>query len=236
MTRPETGPEYPVDGGIIDDATPPPSARTRVRRLPKRGRYDRATVDAIIDAAVVAHVGWVDEGQPYATPTIAWRQGDRLYWHGSSASRMLRATDGRPVCVTVTHLDGLVLARSGFNHSVNYRAAMILGTARLVTDDAEAERALEAFIEHLYPGRWAELRPMTPKERKATAVLWMDLDEASAKIRDDTNHDDPGDEAWPTWAGVIPLRTVAGTPQPDAFVAPGSAVPRVAVPVVVEGD
>ncbi len=220
MSEYAVGPEAPVA-----DGTPPPSERTRVRRLPKRGHYDRETLDSILDAAIVAHVAWVDDGQPFATPTIAWRQDDRLYWHGSSASRMLRATDGQRVCVTVTHLDGLVLARSGFNHSVNYRSAMVLGTAHLVTDADEAERALEVFIEHLYPGRWAELRPMNRKEKKATTVLWMDLDEASAKIRDDVNHDDPGDEAWPTWAGVIPLRTVAGTPDPDPFVAEGSPAP-----------
>jgi len=212
------------------DRAAPPTDRTRVRRVPGRGRYDRATIDAIIDAAIVGHVGWVDDGQPFVTPTSVWRQGDRLYWHGSRASRMLRATDGRPVCLTVTHLDALVLARSGFNHSVNYRSVMVLGTAHLVTDDAEAEAALEAFVEHLYPGRWAELRPMTPKDRKATSVMWMDLSEASAKIRAETNHDDPGDEAWPTWAGVIPLHTVAGTPQPDPTLAPGIEVPPVAFP------
>jgi uncharacterized protein len=217
------------DGPAAARATPP-SARTRVRRVPDRGRYDRATIDAILDAAIVGHVGWVDDGQPLVTPTSVWRQGDRLYWHGSRASRMLRATDGLPVCVTVTHLDGLVLARSGFNHSVNYRSVMVLGTAHLVTDDAEADAALEVFVEHLYPGRWAELRPMTPKDRKATSVMWMDLSEASAKIRADVNHDDPGDEAWPTWAGVIPLRTVAGTPEPDPLVAPGTTVPEARIP------
>ncbi|OGO59419.1 MAG: hypothetical protein A2V85_08885 [Chloroflexi bacterium RBG_16_72_14] len=225
-------PPEPADAAEPQPATPPPSDRTRVRRLPKRGRYDRATVDAILDAAVVAHVGWVEDGPPYATPTIAWRVGDRLYWHGSSASRMLRATDGRPVCVTVTHLDGLVLARSGFNHSVNYRSAMVLGTAHLVTDPAEAEAVLGAFVDHLYPGRWATLRPMTAKERKATAVLWVDLREASAKIRADVSHDDPGDEAWPVWAGVIPLHAVAGTPEPDPSVPDGTPVPRVEVPIV----
>ena len=217
-------------GGDPADPTPAPSDRTRVRRLPKRGHYDRATLDAILDAGIVAHVAWVDEGQPFATPTIAWRQGDRLYWHGSSASRMLRATDGQPVCVTVTHLDGLVLARSGFNHSVNYRSAMVLGTAHLVTDPDEAERALQVFIEHLYPGRWAELRPMSRKEKKATTVLWMDLDEASAKIRDDVNHDDPGDEAWATWAGIIPLRTELGAPRPDPLVAAGTKAPVPTLP------
>jgi uncharacterized protein len=231
--------EYPADAETDAEPlplVPPPSDRTRVRRLPKRGRYDRATVDGIIDAGIVAHVAWVDDGQPFATPTIAWRQGDRLYWHGSSASRMLRATDGRAVCVTVTHLDGLVLARSGFNHSVNFRSAMVLGTAHLVTDQDEAEQALRAFVEHLYPGRWDQLRPMSPKERKATTVLWMDLDEASAKIRDDINHDEPGDEAWPAWAGVIPLRTALGTPAPDEFVADGMPAPVPTLPIRSTGD
>lgn len=212
------------------DPAGPPSDRTRVRRLPKRGQYDRATIDAILDEALVAHVGWVVDGQPYATPTAVWRQGDRLYWHGSSASRMLRATDGQPVCVTVTHLDGLVLARSGFNHSVNYRSVMVLGTAHLVTDETELDASLEALIEHLYPGRWAELRPMTAKERKATAVLWLDLAEASAKIRADVNHDDEGDESWPTWGGVVPVRMVRGEPQPDEFVADGVPAPAVRLP------
>ncbi len=207
----------------------PPSDRTRVRRLPKRGRYDRETIDAILDAAIVGHVAWVQDGQPYATPTAVWRQGDRLYWHGSSASRMLRSTDGVPVCVTVTLLDGLVLARSGFNHSVNFRSVMALGTAHLVTDPAEAERALEAFVEHLYPGRWPELRPMSPKERKATSVLWMDLTEASAKVRADINHDDD-DEAWPAWGGVIPVRMVQDAPQPDTFVAAGTKAPEARLP------
>ena len=212
-------------------ASPPPSDRTRVRRLPKRGRYDRATLDSILDSGVIAHVGWTgDDGQPYATPTIAWRLGDRLYWHGSSASRMLRATDGQPVCVTMTLLDGYVVARSGKNHSVNFRSAMVLGTAHVVTDPAEVDATLEAFIDGLYPGRWAELRPMTPKERKATTVLWLDLDEASAKIRAEENHDDPGDETWPTWAGVIPLRVVAGEPEPDPTVPAGIKPPTARLP------
>ena len=126
--------EYPADEAEDGASARPPSDRTRVKRLPKRGRYDRATIEAILDAAIVGHVAWVQDGQPFATPTAVWRQGDRLYWHGSSASRMLRATDGQPVCVTVTLLDGLVLARSGFNHSVNFRSVMALGTAHLVTD------------------------------------------------------------------------------------------------------
>jgi len=199
--------------------TPPPSDRVRVRRKPDRGRYDRATIDAILDEAVIGHVGYVIDGQPYVTPTSIWRTGDRLYWHGSSASRMLRATkDGAPVCVTASLLDGLVLARSGFDHSVNYRSVMVLGRAHAVEEEAEALAALEAFVEHLYPGRWAKLRPPTRQELKATSVLWMDLDEASAKVRADGVHDEPGDETWPVWAGVVPVALAAGAPEPDEFV------------------
>lgn len=205
---------------------PPPSDRVRIRRKPDRGHYDRATIDAILDEAIVGHVGYVIDGQPYVTPTCTWRTGDRLYWHGSSASRMLRATkDGAPVCVTVSLLDRLVLARSGFDHSVDYRSVMVLGRAYDVSDEAEKLAALEAFIEHLYPGRWAELRPATSKELKATSVLWMDLDEASAKIRDIGVHDEPGDETWPVWAGVVPVRQVPGEPEPDEFVPDGMPVP-----------
>ena len=225
-------PEYPADdaSSVTEEAARPATDRTRVRRLPKRGRYDRASLDAVLDAGVIAHVGWTgDDGQPYATPTIAWRLGDRLYWHGSSASRMLRQSQGIPVCVTVTLLDGYVLARSGFNHSVNFRSAMVLGTAHLVTDPDEVDATLEAFIEGLYPGRWAQLRPMTPSERKATTVLWMDLTEASAKVRAEENHDD-GDESWPAWGGVIPLRVVAGGPEPDPHVPPDMALPTFRLP------
>jgi nitroimidazol reductase NimA-like FMN-containing flavoprotein (pyridoxamine 5'-phosphate oxidase superfamily) len=221
------------DQGDTSAPAPPPTDRTRVRRLPKRGRYDRASLDAVLDAGIIAHVGWTGEdGQPYATPTIAWRVGDRLYWHGSSASRMLRRTQGIPVCVTVTLLDGYVMARSGFNHSVNFRSAMVLGTAHLVTDPVEVEATLEAFIEGLYPGRWAQLRPMTPSERKATTVLWMDLTEASAKIRAEENHDDDGDETWPAWGGVIPLRVVADEPEPDPHVPVDIAPPAFRLPGV----
>lgn len=211
-----SGPEY-GDTPAGNGRARPPSDRTRVRRLPERGRYDRSEIDVIVDAAVIGHVAWVSNGQPYSTPTLVWREGDRLYWHGSSASRMLRAIDGQPVCVTVTHLDGLVMARSGLNHSVNYRSAMVLGTAHLVTDNAAKDASLEALFERLYPGRWATLRPMTPQERKATAVAWVDLDEASAKVRADINHDADGDETWPAWGGVIPVRTILGEPEPDAF-------------------
>jgi len=209
--------------------TPPPSDRVRVRRKPDRGRYDRATIDAILDEAVIGHVGYVIDGQPYVTPTSIWRTGDRLYWHGSSASRMLRATkDGAPVCVTASLLDGLVLARSGFDHSVNYRSVMVLGRAYAVEDEAEMLAALEAFIEHLFPGRWAQLRPPTRQELKATTVLWMDLGEASAKVRADGVHDEPGDETWPVWAGVVPVTMAAGEAEPDEFVPDDMDVPTYA--------
>lgn len=194
-------------------AATPPSDRTRVRRMPDRGRYDRATIDAILDAAVVGHVGYVIDGQPFVTPTSMWRQGDRLYWHGSSASRALRSTpDGTRVCVTVTHLDGLILARSGFDHSVDYRSVMVIGGAYQVTDDDEKLAALQAFADHLYPGRWEQLRPVTRQELKATTVLWVSLEEASAKVRDYGYKDAPDDAAWPVWVGSIPLRTVAADP------------------------
>jgi uncharacterized protein len=207
--------------------TDPASDRVRVRRKPERGHYDRATIDAILDHALVGHVGYLIDGQPFVTPSAIWRQGDRLFWHGSSASRMLRATKtGMPVCVTATQIDALVLARSGFNHSFDYRSVMVLGRAYELTDEAEVLDALRAFIEHLYPGRWDELRPPTRQELKATTVLWTDLNEASAKIRDVGAHDEPGDETWPAWAGAIPLTTTVGMPEPDPFVAAGMAVPE----------
>jgi nitroimidazol reductase NimA-like FMN-containing flavoprotein (pyridoxamine 5'-phosphate oxidase superfamily) len=201
-----------------------------VRRKPKRGHYDRATVDAVLDSAIAGTVAWVQDGQPYATPTAVWRQGDRLYWHGSAASRMLRANDGQRVCVTVTHLDSLVLSRTGMNHSLDYRSVMALGTAHLVTDDAEAEAALATFVEHLFPGRGAPLRPMTASDRKATSVMWIDLSEASAKVRAEGLHEDAGDETWPAWGGIVPLSMVRGEPQPDTFVPEGTAAPEVRLP------
>ena len=207
---------------------PPPSERVRVRRKPERGHYDRATIDAILDASIVGSVGYVIDGQPYVTPTAIWRTGDRLFWHGSSASRMLRRTKGGvPVCVSVFQLDALVLARSGFNHSVDYRSVILLGQAWEVEDEAEKLADLRAFVEHLYPGRWDELRPPTRQELKATTVLWMEIAEASAKIRDVGAHDEPGDESWPTWAGSIPVALTFGAPVPDPFVPPGLEAPAV---------
>ncbi len=204
--------------------------RVRLRRKPMRGRHDRATIDAIIDASVIGTVAFVHDGQPYAVPTNVWREGDRLYWHGSAGSRLLRVANGSPVCVTMYHLDAMVLARSATNHSVNYRSVMVLGTAHLVTEAAEVEHALEGLVESLYPGRWAQLRPMSEKERKETGVMYVDLGEASAKVRDEGAHDNPGDETWPVWAGVIPVQTLRGDLEPDEFVQEGTLPPVVRLP------
>lgn len=204
----------------------PASERVRVRRKPLRGRYDRETINRILDAALVGHVGWVLDGQPYVTPVAIWRTGDRLYWHGSAGSRMVRAVKGgTPVCVTATVLDGLVLARSGTDHSMNYRSVMVLGTAHAEHGETETLQALEAFVDRLFPGRWAELRPATAREVQATTVLWLDLAEASAKIRAEGVHDEPGDETWPAWAGIVPVGLVAGPPEPDEHVPAGLAPP-----------
>ncbi|MBB4566162.1 pyridoxamine 5'-phosphate oxidase family protein [Rhizobium leucaenae] len=184
----------------------PTTERSRVRRSPNRGSHARADVHAILDASPLCHVGYVINGAPYVTPTLHWREGDHVYWHGSAASRFLRAAEDMPVCLTCSLMDGYVLARSAFNHSVNYRSAMVFGTARLVEDVEEKADALRRFIENLFPGRWDSLRPMTSQEVKATAVLRMGIDEATAKIRNGP----PGDidEAdFPVWAGVLPVRS-----------------------------
>ncbi len=202
-----------------------PSPRTRVRRLPERGHYDRATIDAILDAMPVAHVGYVLDGAPIVTPTLQWREGDHVYWHGSAASRMLRTVDGEPVCLTVTIIDGMVLARSAFHHSANYRSVMLLGEARAVTDPAEKAARLEAFVNAVYPGRWNILRPMTEQELKGTSVLGMPIDEVSAKIRRGPPIDDDEDVGLDIWAGVIPLAYTVGPPIPEKHVREGMAPP-----------
>lgn len=208
------------------DGMTAPSERTRVRRMGKRGAYDAATVHAILDAALMCHVGYVVEGQPYVTPTAHWRDGDHVYWHGSSASRMLRTLEGGvDVCVTASLLDGLVLARSGFHHSMNYRAVMALGRAELVGDQNAKLHALKAFSDRLVPGRWETLRPPTSQELKATTILRLKLDEASAKVRTGPPVDDEEDYALPVWAGVLPLSVVAGEPVADPRLAPGTPVP-----------
>ena len=199
----------------MPDSTPPaPDAfaitnRNRVRRRPDRGRYDCATVYDILDAAMTCHIAYVIDGQPYCTPTAFWREGDHLYWHGSSASRMLRnQSHGLPVCLTVTHMDAIVLARCGFNHSINYRSVMAYGTARLIDDDREKRRAMDAFVDRFFPGRAAALRPPTPLEIKATSIVGMEIEQASGKIRALDVHDEEEDYAHPVWTALIPVRTV----------------------------
>ena len=200
--------------------------RTRVRRLPARASYDRAVIDSILDEALVCHVGFAVEGQPYVIPTVHARAGDRLYLHGSAASRMLRTlAGGVEVCVTVTLLDGVVLARSAFHHSLNYRSVVILGTATALTDPDEKLAALERIVEHVAPGRSAEVRPPNAQELRATLVLAVPVTEASAKIRAGGPLDDEDDYALPCWAGVIPLRLTPLAPVPDARLA-GPAATR----------
>jgi len=194
-----------------------PTERTQVKRLPKRGKYDRETVHAILDSAFVCHAGFTVDGQPFVIPTNFGRSEEILYLHGSAASRMLRTlSEGVPVCVTVTHVDGLVLARSAFHHSVNYRSVVVLGVARLVSDPAEKMEALRIFTEHVMKGRWDDVRQPTEQELKATTVLALNLEEVSAKVRTGGPVDDEADYTLPVWAGVLPLETVAKAPLPDA--------------------
>jgi nitroimidazol reductase NimA-like FMN-containing flavoprotein (pyridoxamine 5'-phosphate oxidase superfamily) len=203
-----------------------PTARSKVRRLPKRGHYDRGTVHAVLDAGLFCHIGYVFDGQPYVTPTGYWRVEDRLYWHGSSASRMLRAQSaGIPVCFTVTIVDGLVLARSGFHHSVNYRSVMAFGRAAKIAEGGEKQAALDAYIDRFLPGRNAELRPIRDQELKATTVLGMTIEEAAAKIRTGPPIDDEPDYALPVWAGVVPVRQVFGDPIADPRLKDRTPVP-----------
>lgn len=193
-----------------------PTPRTRVVREPDRGVYDREMVHLILDEAFLCHIGFVVEGQPYVIPTSYGRDGNVLYVHGSAASRMLRnLAPGIPVCVTVTLLDGLVLARSVFNHSMNYRSVVILGNATLVDDPAEKLRALRVLSEHIIPHRWDDARLPNEKELKATSVLRIPIEEYSAKVRTGPPIDDEADYAFPTWAGVVPLQMKSGMPIAD---------------------
>ena len=193
-----------------------PSERTTVRRLPERGRYDRDTIDAILDEALICHLGFAVEGQPFVIPTIHARDGDRLLVHGSTASRTLRhAKAGAPVCVTATILDGLVLARSAFHHSMNYRSVVVLGTATEIVDRDEKLAAMRKVVDHVIPDRWDTLRPVNDKELRATTILWLPLDESSAKVRTGPPKDEPDDALLPVWAGVVPLELAAREPIPD---------------------
>lgn len=201
---------YPVDG------------TNRLKRRHDRGFYDHETVHRLLDAAALCHVSYVIDGQPFCTPTLFWRKGSTLYWHGSSASRMLRnQAEGHPVCLTVTHLDSLVLARCGFNHSADYRSVMAFGRARLVTDPTEKAEALVDAVDLLFADRTAGLRPSTGQEIKATGVIAMDIERASAKIRARGVVDEDEDYDLPIYAERIPVRTVLGAPEPCPRLQPG---------------
>jgi len=203
-----------------------PASRTRVVREPERGVYDRAAAYQILDEGFICHVGFVMDNQPFVIPTGYGRSGDNLYIHGSAASRMLRNLDqGIPVCVTVTLLDGLVLARSIFNHSMNYRSVVVLGTAVAVEDPAEKLQALRALSEHILPGRWDEARQPNERELKATLVMRLPITEFSAKIRSGPPIDNEEDYSFSTWAGVVPLQRVAGSPINDPKLDPKTPVP-----------
>jgi nitroimidazol reductase NimA-like FMN-containing flavoprotein (pyridoxamine 5'-phosphate oxidase superfamily) len=199
--------------------------RTRLHRLRERGSTDRADLYAVLDAGLICHLGVIVDGAPVVLPTGYGRTGDTLHLHGSSANRALLAADGQEICVTVTHLDGLVCARSVFNHSMNYRSAVVFGTARLVTGDSERLAALEAVTEQLVPGQWAYARQPTRKELAATAVIELPLAEASVKIRTGGPHDDPEDCETGLWAGVLPARLVFGAVEPDPELRPGVSTP-----------
>ena len=211
----ESALRYPVD------------QMNKVRRRHERGFYDRATVHAILDAAALCHVSYVIDGQPYCTPTLFWREDSTLYWHGSSASRMLRnLSKGEPACLTVTHLDSLVLARCGFNHSADYRSVMAFGHARLVEDQQQKERALMMMVDRFFPGRTAGLRQSSKQEIKATAVLFMEIERASAKIRAKGVGDDEEDYALAIYAERLPVLTILGAPEPCPRLMGGVERPR----------
>ncbi len=210
---------YPAVEGEKDYMTNiiPPTEKTKLGRIPKRGSFDRTTIYQILDEAFICHIGFVVDGQPFVIPTGYARVEDRLLIHGSAASRMLRTlTEGIDVCVTVTLLDGLVLARSAFHHSMNYRSVVVFGKAQVVSEEHEKLFALQAFTEHIIRGRWVDVRLPTPNELKATSVLSLPLEEASAKIRTGAPVDDEVDYALKVWAGEIPLRLKADAPIPDS--------------------
>ncbi len=208
----------------------PSSERVRLRRKRERGHHDRATIDAILDEALIAHIGITDdEGRPLVIPTLHARAGDVVYLHGAVASRTLRTlATTAPICLTASLIDGLVLARSAMHHSANYRSAILLGNARLVEEPVEKGAALRAIVEHIVPGRWSDVRAPSRNELKATAVLALAIEEASAKIRTGGPLDDEEDHALDTWAGVIPLASVAGTPIADPLLRAGIVLPRYA--------
>lgn len=210
-------------------ATPSGGDRSRVKRLPERALYDRATIDAIVDTALICHVGFIDEGQPLVVPTIHVRIGEKIYLHGSPASRMLRTlARGAEACITVTHVDGLVLARSAFHHSMNYRSAVLFGRGATVDDEGQKLEVLRALSERLLRGRWADVRPPSEEELRKTLVVSIAIDEASAKVRTGPPLDDEEDYALGAWAGVLPLKLTASAPIADPRLAADIAAPQYA--------
>ncbi len=214
----------------MSDTTPPAypiDEMNRVKRRHDRGFYDHGTVHRLLDSAMLCHVAYVVDGQPYCTPTLFWREGSTLYWHGSSASRMLRnQSAGQPACLTVTHFDSIVLARCGFNHSADYRSVMAFGHAALVEDPAEKAAALVAMVDRFFPGRTATLRQSTGQEIKATSVVAMQIERASAKIRAKGVADDEEDYELPVYAERLPIHTVIGAPEPCPRLLDGVARPE----------
>jgi uncharacterized protein len=218
-----------------DNVEFPQSDRNKVRRLPARGHYDKPTLYEILDSAFLCHVGFVVDGQPFVIPTLFGREDDAVYLHGSAASRMLNnLAEGIAICLSVTHVEGLVLARSAFHHSMNYRSVVLFGTAVEVTGD-EKERGLFVISENVLKGRWQEVRPPNEQELKATAVLRMTIETASAKIRTGSPKDDEDDYALPIWAGVVPVQRSFGQPEPDGRLPNGIPVPQ-SVLNLIEGD
>lgn len=208
-----------------DTETALKSERSRLRRAHERGLYDRETVYQVLDAMPLAHIGYQINGAPSVLPTLQWREGDHVYWHGSAASRAIRAMEGAEVCLTVTCMDGYVLARSAFHHSVNFRSAMLFGVAEKVTEEEAKAASLKAMVDHIFPGRWDALRPMTAQELKATALMRMPIEEGAAKIRSGAPKDDEEDYALPIWAGVVPIAMELKLPQPDPANLEGVAMP-----------
>jgi nitroimidazol reductase NimA-like FMN-containing flavoprotein (pyridoxamine 5'-phosphate oxidase superfamily) len=205
--------------------TEAPSARTEVKRYNWLAKYDAETIHAILDAMPHCHVGYVHEGKPVVTPTMQWRDGDRIFWHGSSASRMIRTAEKHDVCVCVSLIDGLVLARSAYNYNLNHRSVMVFGVAEKLTDPDEKRHQLANFVNKVIPGQWDRLRPVTEQELKATTVLSMSITEASAKVRTGHTEDDEADYDFPVWAGLVPVRLVADPPIADPRNLPGVEMP-----------
>jgi nitroimidazol reductase NimA-like FMN-containing flavoprotein (pyridoxamine 5'-phosphate oxidase superfamily) len=212
----------------------PTTARSQLRRRRDRGSHEHTAVHAILDASPFCHVGYVIDGQPFVTPTMHWREGNHVYWHGSAASRFLRKVEGAQACLTCSLMDGYVLARSAFHHSVNYRSAMVFGAVRVLTGTDRIAAALRTFVNGLFPGRWETLRPITAEELKATTVLFMEIEEATAKVRAAPPGD--GDEAsFPVWAGVLPMRTVLAPAEPAPDLPPGIELPEALRALIASG-